>query len=162
MEDMTIEDPRIKRVVDAGAELGVDVKPVRFPQGTRTAVDAANALGCELVQIVKTLVFVDENDRPIIFLVSGIDRLDLDKGAAAAGVEELRKADAGAAKEHTGFSIGGVPPFGHATEITMLMDDRLLDLEEVWAATGLPDGVFAIHPGELRRATDATVVEVRE
>jgi Cys-tRNA(Pro) deacylase len=162
MEELPLDDPRVKRVVDAGTALGIKVEPVRFPEGTRTAVDAARALGCDLAQIVKTLIFVDENDRPLVFYVSGVDRLDLSKGAAAAGVKELRKADARTTKEATGFSIGGVPPFGHATEIREVMDERLLSLEELWAAGGLPDAVFLIAPDDLLRVTDAVVAEVRE
>jgi Cys-tRNA(Pro) deacylase len=162
MEDSSLDDPRIKRVVDAGAALDIEVTPVRFPQGTHTAVDAARALGCELAQIVKTLVFLDESDEPIMFFVSGVDRLDVAKGAAAAGVVSLRKADARAIKDATGYSIGGVPPFGHATGIPAVMDERLMALEEVWAGTGLPDAVFRIAPDDLRRVTHATVAEVRE
>jgi Cys-tRNA(Pro) deacylase len=162
MEDLSSDDPRITRVAEAGAALGIQVAAVRFPEGTHTAVDAAHAVGCELAQIVKTLVFVDENGEPIIFFVSGVDRLDLIKGAAAAGVVRLRKADARAIKRATGYSIGGVPPFGHATAIRAVIDDRLLTFEEVWAGTGRPDAVFPISPNDLRRSTDATVAEVRE
>jgi Cys-tRNA(Pro) deacylase len=162
MEDRLFDDPRTKRVVDAGAEIGIQVAAVRFPGGTRTAVEAARAVGCELAQIVKTLVFLDESGKPIIFFVSGVDRLDLYKGAAAAGVEILRKADADAIEQATGYPIGGVPPFGHATAIPAVMDERLLAFGEVWAGAGLPDAVFPIDPRDLRRSTDATIDDVRE
>lgn len=155
-------DPRVQRVVDAGARAGIDVRPTRFPEGTHTAADAARAIGCRLAQIVKTLVFVDGDGEPVVFFVSGANRLDPAKGAAAAGLAELRKADARATKERTGFSIGGIPPFGHDHPIPMFVDEDLLAFDEVWAAAGLPDAVFPISPQELQRASGAHAVDVKE
>ena len=101
---------------------GIAVK--EFPEGTRTAVDAAQAVGCELGQIVKSLVFV-AGGRPVVALVSGANRLDERRLAAVAG-EPVKKADAETARAATGFAIGGVPPFGHATEVPVFMDRDLL------------------------------------
>jgi prolyl-tRNA editing enzyme YbaK/EbsC (Cys-tRNA(Pro) deacylase) len=154
-------DPRVQRVVEAGARVGIEVRPRRFPEGTHTAADAARAIGCRLAQIVKTLVFVDGDGEPVVFFVSGANRLDPAKGAAAAGLAELRKADARATKERTGFSIGGIPPFGHDRPIPMFVDEDLLAFEEVWAAAGLPDAVFPIAPQELQRASAARAVDVK-
>jgi prolyl-tRNA editing enzyme YbaK/EbsC (Cys-tRNA(Pro) deacylase) len=155
-------DPRVARVVEAGARSGVVVRPRRFPEGTHTAEEAARAVGCSLAQIVKTLVFVDGAGEPVLFLVSGSNRLDPAKAAAAAGVAELRKADARATKETTGFSIGGIPPFGHLRPVATLMDEDLLAFDEIWAAAGLPDVVFSATPAAVREAAGARVADLRE
>jgi prolyl-tRNA editing enzyme YbaK/EbsC (Cys-tRNA(Pro) deacylase) len=136
---------------------GIAVK--EFPEGTRTAVDAAQAVGCELGQIVKSLVFV-AGGRPVVALVSGANRLDERRLGAVAG-EPVRKADAETARAATGFAIGGVPPFGHATEIPVFMDRDLLGYAEVWAAAGRPDSVFEISPGRLQELSHATVTDLR-
>jgi len=107
-------------LADSGA--GIVVK--QFPAGTRTAVDAANAIGCEVGQIVKSLVFV-AGGRPVVALVSGANRLDERSLASVAGAP-VAKADAGTARTATGYSIGGVPPFGHATDVPVFMDRDLL------------------------------------
>ena len=155
-------DPRVQRVVDAGASAGIDVRVQRFPEGTHTAEDAARAIGCTLAQIVKTLVFVDGDGEPVAFLVSGPNRLDPAKGAAAAGLAELRKADARSTKERTGFSIGGIPPFGHEHPIPLFLDEDLLAFDEVWAAAGLPDAVFPIAPDDLLRGSGARVADLKQ
>jgi prolyl-tRNA editing enzyme YbaK/EbsC (Cys-tRNA(Pro) deacylase) len=136
---------------------GIAVK--EFPEGTRTAVDAAQAVGCELGQIVKSLVFV-AGGRPVVALVSGANRLDERRLAAVAG-EPVKKADAETARAATGFAIGGVPPFGHATEVPIFMDHDLLGYTEVWAAAGRPDSVFEISPGRLRELSNATVADLK-
>ena len=136
---------------------GIAVK--EFPEGTRTAVDAAQAVGCELGQIVKSLVFV-AGGRPVVALVSGANRLDERRLGAVAG-EPVRKADAETARAATGFAIGGVPPFGHATEVPVFMDRDLLGYAEVWAAAGRPDSVFEISPGRLQELSHATVTDLR-
>ncbi|MGH2697948.1 MAG: YbaK/EbsC family protein, partial [Actinomycetota bacterium] len=97
----------------------------------------------------------------VLFLVSGANRVDVAKGAAAAGTDTLEKADADAAREASGFSIGATPPFGHATEIPVFMDVDLLDFDEVWAAAGRPDTVFPVPPQKLQEATGAAVVALR-
>ena len=130
-----------------------------FPQGTRTAADAARAVGCELGQIVKSLVFV-AGGRPVVALVSGANRLDEHRLAAIAG-EPVVKADAETARAATGYAIGGVPPFGHATEVPVFMDRDLLGYGEVWAAAGRPDSVFEIAPERLKELSHATVTDLK-
>ena len=141
----------------AGMDTGIAVK--EFPAGTRTAVDAARAVGCDVGQIVKSLVFVAAG-RPVVALVSGANRLDEKRLAAVAG-EPVLKADAEIARSATGYSIGGVPPFGHATDIPVFMDRDLLSYEVVWAAAGRPDSVFQIAPDRLRDLSDATLTDLK-
>jgi prolyl-tRNA editing enzyme YbaK/EbsC (Cys-tRNA(Pro) deacylase) len=138
-------------------EAGVTVRS--FPSGTRTATDAARAVGCELGQIVKSLVFV-AGGKPVVVLVSGANRLDETRLALVAG-GPVAKADAGIARTATGYSIGGVPPFGHSTDVRVFMDRDLLDHAVVWAAAGRPDSVFEIEPGRLRELSKATVFDLK-
>jgi prolyl-tRNA editing enzyme YbaK/EbsC (Cys-tRNA(Pro) deacylase) len=139
------------------SDAGIAVK--EFPEGTRTAVDAARAVGCELGQIVKSLVFV-AGGRPVVALVSGTNRLDERRLSAVAG-EPVLKADAETVRTATGYSIGGVPPFGHATEVPVFMDRDLLGYAVVWAAAGRPDSVFEIAPGLLRELSKASVADLK-
>jgi prolyl-tRNA editing enzyme YbaK/EbsC (Cys-tRNA(Pro) deacylase) len=141
----------------ATTEHGVKVRS--FPEGTRTATDAARAVGCELGQIVKSLVFVAAG-RPVVALVSGSNRLDEKRLGAVAGTP-VAKADAEIARLSTGFSIGGVPPFGHATDVPVFMDSDLLGHDVVWAAAGRPDSVFEIAPERLRELSGATIVDLK-
>jgi len=141
----------------ATADLAVHVR--KFPDGTRTAVDAARAVGCELGQIVKSLVFV-AGGSPVVALVSGANRLDERRLGAVAG-EPVAKADAETARTATGYSIGGVPPFGHATDVPVFMDRDLLAYPVVWAAAGRPDSVFEIEPARLRELSKATVIDLK-
>jgi prolyl-tRNA editing enzyme YbaK/EbsC (Cys-tRNA(Pro) deacylase) len=141
------------------AAAGFDVTVRRFPEGTRTATDAARAVGCEVGQIVKSLVFVAAG-RPVVALVSGANRLDERRLASLAG-EPVAKADAETARAATGYSIGGVPPFGHATDVPVYMDRDLLDYAVVWAAAGAPDSVFEIQPERLRELSSATVGDIK-
>jgi prolyl-tRNA editing enzyme YbaK/EbsC (Cys-tRNA(Pro) deacylase) len=137
-------------------DLGVTVR--EFPQGTRTAVDAARAVGCHVGQIVKSLVFV-AGAKPVVALVSGANRLDEHRLAALAG-EPVVKADAETARAATGYAIGGVPPFGHATEVPVYMDRDLFGYGVVWAAAGRPDSVFEIQPERLRELSNAVVANI--
>jgi prolyl-tRNA editing enzyme YbaK/EbsC (Cys-tRNA(Pro) deacylase) len=139
-------DAKIARVVEAGAAIGLHIQPVTFTRETRTAVDASKEVGCELGQIVKSLIFLGDNE-PVLCLVSGADRLDEAKARAAAEVRSLRRADAEMAKQ----------AFGHATSLRVFMDVGLLAFDEVWAAAGRPDSVFPIDPRELAAATHASV-----
>ena len=141
----------------ASADFGVTVR--EFPAGTRTAADAARAVGCDVGQIVKSLVFV-AGGKPVVALVSGANRLDEKRLAAVAG-EPVAKADAETARDATGYSIGGVPPFGHATEVPVFMDRDLLGHEVVWAAAGRPDAVFEISPDRLQELSHATVADIK-
>jgi prolyl-tRNA editing enzyme YbaK/EbsC (Cys-tRNA(Pro) deacylase) len=141
----------------ANSGIGVSVK--QFPAGTRTAGDAARAVGCDVGQIVKSLVFV-AGGRPVVALVSGANRLDESRLGAAAG-EPVVKADAEVARAATGYAIGGVPPFGHSTNVPVFMDRDLLAHSAVWAAAGRPDSVFEIDPDRLRELSQATVAELK-
>jgi prolyl-tRNA editing enzyme YbaK/EbsC (Cys-tRNA(Pro) deacylase) len=154
-------DDKVEQVVRAGAEHGLVVEPLVFPAETRTSRDAAVAVGCDVAQIVKSLVF-DAGDEPVLLLMSGANRVDLDKGAKAAGVERLRRADAETARAATGYSIGATPPFGHEEELRVFMDEELLDHDVVWAAAGRPDSVFPLSPAELARVSGALVCDLKE
>jgi Cys-tRNA(Pro) deacylase len=153
--------PNVARVTDAARAAGVDISVERFPEGTRTAADAALAVGCDVGQIVKSLVFMADG-RPVVALVSGAHRVDLGRLADSIGAAEARRADGDEARAATGFAIGGVPPFGHSGAVTVLVDRALLAHERVWAAAGLPDAVFAIAPNELVRASGGTVADITE
>lgn len=153
--------PTAQRVADAGRRAGLDLEIRQFPEGTRTADDAARAIGCEVAQIVKSLVFMAD-ERPVLALVSGADRVDTDRLANAMGATATRRATGDEARSATGFAIGGVPPFGHAEALTVLVDPGLLGHEVVWAAAGLPDAVFPIPPDDLVRVSGARVAAIAE
>lgn len=141
------------RFAAAAAALGVDVDPVVYPEGTRTAAEAAAAIGCELSQIAKSLV-VMTSDGPLLALTAGHNRIDLDKLAAHTG-GAVRMAKAEEAREATGYAIGGTPPFGHPAPIPTLIDPALLAHETVYAAGGTPDRCFPIPSAELQRHSTA-------
>ena len=153
--------PNVDRVSTAARAAGLEIKVRRFPEGTRTAGDAARAIGCSVAQIVKSLVFMAD-ERPILALVSGANRVDMGHLAAAAGATAARRATGDEARAAGGYAIGGVPPFGHAQPLTILIDRDLLAHEVLWAAAGLPDAVFAIAPDDLVRASGGQVVELAE
>ena len=153
--------PTAQRVADAGRDAGLELEIRQFPEGTRTAEDAARAIGCTVAQIVKSLVFMAD-DRPILALVSGADRVDVGRLAVETGAAETRRATGDEARAATGFAIGGVPPFGHGSPLTVLVDPGLLEHEVVWAAAGLPDAVFPIRPDDLVRVSGARVADVAE
>ncbi len=139
---------------------GLDVEIREFPAGTRTAEDAARALGTTVAQIVKALVFLAD-DRPVLALVSGANRLDEGKLAAACGAQRVVKADADRVRSATGFVIGGVPPLGHRWPLPVYLDRDLLAHEIVYAAAGAPTAVFPVTPADLWRVTGAQVVDLR-
>lgn len=141
------------------SDSGIGVSVKQFPADTRTALDAARVVGCELGQIVKSLVFVAAG-KPVVALVSGANRVDEGRLAAVAGAP-VTKADAEAVRRATGYSIGGVPPFGHVTHLAVFMDRDLLDYPSVWAAAGRPDSVFEISPERLRELSEAEVADLK-
>jgi Cys-tRNA(Pro) deacylase len=155
--------PSAQKVADAARELGLNVEIVEFAQTTRSAQEAAEAIGCDVAQIVKSLCFV-VNGRPLIALVSGSNQLDERKLAGLEGVgrKKVKRANADTVKAATGFSIGGVPPFGHASDLPIYVDEDLLQFETVWAAAGTPFAVFAIAPGELVAACGGTAVDLKK
>lgn len=150
-----------ERVIRAAAEAGLRIEVESFPEGTRTAEDAAAAIGCPLGAIVKSLV-LDSDRGPVVVFASGTNRLDFGKVAAALGVGEVGKADANRAREATGYPIGGTAPFGHPDRLPMLFDRDLLAHQTVWAAAGTPQTVFAADPAELARAAGAKPAEVAQ
>lgn len=156
----------MQRVLEAAARKGVTLEITAFADSTHTAGDAARALDAELAQIVKSLVFVTTRDdgtlEPIICLVSGADRVDLERLAAVIGRRDIRRSTAREADELTGFTIGGIPPFGHAQRTRVIMDPELTRYETVWAAAGLPTAVFPVAPGILRMLADAHVAPIAE
>lgn len=155
--------PSAQKVAAAAQELGLTVEIKEFEQTTRSAQEAAEAIGCQLGQIVKSLCF-SVNDQPIMALVSGVNQLDERKLATWCGVgrKKVKRASADAVKAATGFSIGGVPPFGHLTPMTIYVDEDLLQFETVWAAAGTPFAVFAIGPNELIRGSGGTAVSLKK
>jgi Cys-tRNA(Pro) deacylase len=155
------DHPNVARVVAAAARHGITIDVLRFPVGTRSATDAANAVGAKVAQIVKSLVFMADG-APVIALVSGSDRLDPERLAATLGVARVDRATGDEARAATGYAIGGIPPFAHDTELTVVMDARLLRHGTVWAAAGLPDAVFAITPAQLAIAARAHIAEIAE
>jgi prolyl-tRNA editing enzyme YbaK/EbsC (Cys-tRNA(Pro) deacylase) len=152
--------PNVRRVVDAAADAGLTIEAVRFPDGAKTAADAAAAIGVGVGQIVKSLIFAVDGDVVLAF-VSGSNQLDEAKLAAAAGGERCARVDADTVRTVTGFPIGGVPPFGHATSLTAFVDPDLLGYDEVWAAAGTWHDVFPISPDDLVRASGATVTDLK-
>ena len=151
--------PNVQRVVQAAASAGLLIEVVRFPASTRTAQDAARAVGCSVAQIVKSLVFVVDGD-PVVALVSGADRLDPERLAAAMNGSQVRRAEGDEVRSATGYAIGGVPPLGHARPLPILMDEHLLVHAELWAAAGLPNAVFRVAPLDLERAAGARRVVI--
>jgi Cys-tRNA(Pro) deacylase len=148
-----------QRVVDAGAAAGFAVEVHEFPDGTRTAEDAARAIGVDVGQIVKSLVFLADG-APVVALVSGSNQLDEAKLAAASGASSTGRASAEQVREATGYPVGGVPRFGHATELRTFVDRDLLGYDEVWAAAGTPHLNFAIAPADLVRISAGTVADL--
>ncbi len=149
------------RVSEALLRLGVDAAVVEMPSSTRTAPEAAAAVGCHVGQIVKSLVFrTVGSDRAVLVLVSGADTVDEGRLAVEVG-EEVARADAAYVRERTGFAIGGVPPVGHSRPTDTYMDEGLLAYPVVWAAAGTPRTVFPVAPAVLAEAAGAHLVSVR-
>ena len=151
--------PNAVRVTEAAAAAGVRIEVVEYPEGTRTAAEAAAAVGAPVATIVKSLVFLVDGD-PVMALVGGDTRLDEDLLLEATGGSTVGRADADAVRQATGCPIGGVPPFGHATDLRTVIDEGLLAHEAVWAAAGTPRHVFRIAPAELVRLSGGTVAAI--
>lgn len=156
-----MDHPNLARVAAAAAEHGVTIAPQRFAAETRTAADAAAAIGCEVAQIVKSLVFVADG-RPVLALVAGHNRLDTARLATELGAADVRRATADEARAATGYAIGGVPPFGHARPLPVLVDRDLTAFDVVHAAAGLPDATFPISPPDLVHVSGGRVVDLAE
>lgn len=160
------DNPAIQRVIEAAARKGVTLEVTAFGQSTHTAEEAAAALGAELGQIVKSLVFVAPADggglEPIVCLVAGHNRVDLARLAAVSGERDVRRATAREANELTGFTIGGIPPIGHVGAVRVIMDPDLGRYQTVWAAAGSPTAVFPVPPATLRTLANAVVAPITE
>ncbi|WP_251093749.1 YbaK/EbsC family protein [Streptomyces sp. Caat 7-52] len=152
------------RFAEALRALGLEdvlARTRRFPEATRTAAEAAAAIGCELSQICKSLVFAADGV-PVLVLMDGASRVDVERVREELGAQKVTRADAGVVRETTGYAIGGVPPFGHRTRTRVLADRSLLAHELVWAAAGTPYTVFPMEPKELLAHAGATPADVRE
>lgn len=152
--------PACQKVAQCAADLGLEIEIVQLAQSSRTAQEAAAACDTAVANIVKSLVFRTENTgQPVLLLVSGSNRVDEAKVAEAIG-EAVIRPDAAYVREVTGFAIGGIPPFGHASAIGCWIDKDLLDLDVVWSAAGTPNSVFASEPNALAAACGATKIAV--
>ena len=155
---MSRRSDAIERFTAEAEASGLEIEVQRYPGGTRTAADAAEAVGCHVDQIVKSLVFMADV-RPVLVLCSGGRRVDEERLASYLGTE-IRIAGASEVRAATGFAIGGTPPLGHTVPMRTLVDPHLMDFGEVWAAAGTPDSVFPLTPGDLVAATAGAVVGV--
>ncbi len=141
------------------AALGPRYPVLEFDASTRTADEAAAAIGCTVAEIAKSLVFRSASGRSVLVVASGVNRVDEKKVAALIG-ERIGRADADFVREATGFSIGGVPPVGHAIAPIVLIDETLMGFETIWAAAGTPNAVFRLTPAELLALTGGTLAAV--
>lgn len=139
---------------------GIATEIKRFPESTRTAQEAADVIGCDVAQIAKSLIFKSETNQAVLVIASGINRVDTEKIKALIG-KNIGKADADFVLEKTGFVIGGVPPVGHSTKITPLIDEDLLRHQEIWASAGTQNSVFKITPQDLINITQAKVANTK-
>jgi len=149
---------KVQDALDAGGFAGCRV--VEMPESTRTAAEAAAAIGCTVAQIAKSLVFRGaQSGAPVLVIASGTNRVDPQRLAALAG-EPVEKPDADYVRERTGFVIGGVPPLGHSEPLRTFIDQDLLAFEEIWAAAGTPRAVFRLTPDDLVRMTGGEVAAI--
>jgi prolyl-tRNA editing enzyme YbaK/EbsC (Cys-tRNA(Pro) deacylase) len=148
----------VKKVQQTLKSLGFSDEIVIFPDSTRTAIEAAQAVGCSVGQIVKSLVFKGaQSHKPVLALVSGANRVNEKRLASLVG-ETIEKADADFVRQHTGFAVGGVPPVGHVAPLVTFIDRDLLQYDEIWAAAGSPHAVFRLTPNDLQNMTGGEVV----
>ena len=151
----------VKKVQQTLRSLGFADEIVVFPDSTRTAIEAAQAVGCSLGQIVKSLVFRGaQSQKPVLALGSGANRVNEKRLGSLLG-EAIEKADADFVRQHTGFAVGGVPPVGHAGHIATFIERDLLQYDEIWAAAGSPHAVFRLTPGDLQSMTGGEVVTLQ-
>jgi len=146
-----------EKVIENARSLGLDVDVRRLEESTATAQEAAAAVGCDTAQIAKSLVFIGDGD-PAVCIASGAHRVDLDLLADALDVAEVRQASADEVRAATGYSVGGVPPFGH--DLPVVLDEALLAYESVWAAGGDGHSLFSVDPRRLANSTSARIARV--
>jgi prolyl-tRNA editing enzyme YbaK/EbsC (Cys-tRNA(Pro) deacylase) len=160
MDRIATLHPNARRFQDYLLSRGFDLSVFELAASTRTAADAAVALGCAVGRIAKSLVFKNRaDDKPVLVICSGSNRVDLKKVKEHTGLV-LKRADADYVKAHTGFSIGGVPPAGHRQQITTLLDEDLQSYDSFWAATGTPHGLFELTPEQLESMTGGSWLSV--
>lgn len=151
----------VQKVQDVLRSLGFSGEVVVFAESTRTAAEAAQAVGCEVGQIVKSLVFKGKlSRRPVLVEASGVNRVNERRVSEEIG-EPIEKADADFVRQHTGFAVGGVPPVGHSEQIETFIDGDLLQYEHIWAAAGSPHAVFRLSPDELKMLTGGKVIAIK-
>ena len=150
-----------ERFLDLVGEVGIPIEPVVFPDDTRTSQQAADALGCHVAEITKSLVFMAD-DEPLMVLMAGDRRVDVSKVSETVGAQQVRRAELEEARRHTGYSPGGTPPFGHVKAMTVLADRSITGNDVVWVAAGSPKTVFAIGVDDLVRLSGARLVDVAE
>ncbi|MEZ2660930.1 YbaK/EbsC family protein [Aneurinibacillus aneurinilyticus] len=150
-----------QRVQEKLLELGYSNKVLELPDSTRTAQEAADAIGCEVAQIAKSIIFrLKNSNKPLLIVASGVNRIN-EKQIAKQLNEKLGKADADFVREYTGFVIGGVPPLGHKENVMTFIDEALFQYNTIWAAAGHPKAVFQLTPDELVQMTKGQVVSVK-
>jgi len=150
-----------QRVQEALKALGLPLQVVELPESTRSAAEAAAAIGCGVEQIAKSLVFKTRTtERPVLVIASGTNRVNEKRVGEMLG-EPLETADAGFVRQHTGFTIGGVPPVGHLERLETFIDEDLMQYGEIWAAAGNPNAVFSLVPSDLERMTGGRVTSIK-
>ena len=150
-----------QKVQEALDRFGVSLKVSIMAESTRTAQEAADAVGCQVAQIVKSLVMIGkQSGKPYLVVASGKNRVDLKKVSALAG-EGVKMAPAEFVRECTGYAIGGVPPAGHATELPTIIDRDLMEYPLIWAAAGTPHALFSLTPDDLRKITGGRLADTK-
>ncbi len=153
--------PSVQKVQEALKALGFSYEPLELQSTTRTSAEAAQAVGCRVEQIAKSIVFRGkQTDRPVLVIASGPNRID-EKKVETWISEPIGKADANFVREKTGFVIGGVPPVGHLEKIEIFIDEDLLKYDEIWAAAGTPNAVFKLTPLDLVKMTGGRVITIK-
>ncbi len=154
--------PSAQKIQDLLFAKGLDLKVVTFPESTHTAQEAADAIGCQVAEIAKSIALATvATNRLVIVITSGINRVSIDKVSAMVG-EKVKRANADFVKENTGFAIGGVPPIGHSEPATILIDEDLMQFERIFAAAGMPNAVFGLSPAQLAELTDGLISNIKE
>ncbi len=158
MSELSQSAQKVQAALEA---LGLPCQVIELPGSTRTALEAAQAVNCQVGQIVKSLIFMGaETSRPIMVLASGVNRVNETRMMDLVG-EMVKKGDADFVRSHTGFAIGGVPPVGLASQILTFIDEDLLAFPIVWAAAGTPHAVFSLNPADLKRMTAGVITSIK-
>lgn len=162
MNDNKILSKSAQSVQNALSKKGLTFEVIELSSSTRTANDAAASIGCEVAQIVKSILFrLEKSNQPVLVLVSGINRVD-EKIITKLLGEKINKADANYAREITGFAIGGIPPVGHKQEIQhIFIDEDLLKFDKLWAAAGTPNAVFSLHSSDIEKLTGGNIISIK-